>query len=154
MDLWLALTLVGAGIVCYIIETMNPGFFIAVPGTVLIVVGALGVLAPDIYDFAFAWVAIIVLAAVTAYATMRVYRRIAPPGMSTTTTSVDNIVGRRGVTVSEVNATQGEVRIEGEGWRARSPVPIPAGTRIEVTGREGNLVLTVHRLSYESSNPK
>lgn len=146
MDLWLALTLVGAGVVCYIIETMNPGFFIAVPGTVLIVVGALGVFAPDIFDYAWSWIAIIALAAATAYVTMRVYRRIAPPAMSSTTTSVDNIVGRRGVTLSEVTDTQGEVRIEGESWRARSPTAIPAGTRIEVTGREGNLVLTVHRL--------
>lgn len=149
MDLWLALTLVGAGIVCYIIETMNPGFFIAVPGTVLIVVGALGVFAPDIYDFAFAWVAIIVLAALTAYVTMRVYRRIAPPATSTTTTSVDNIVGKRGVAVSDITSGKGEVRIEGEAWRARSPLPISAGTRVEVIGREGNLVLTVQRLSPE-----
>lgn len=149
MDLWLALTLVGAGVVCYIIETMNPGFFIAVPGTVLIVVGTLGVFAPDIFDYTWSWFAIIALAAVTAYVTMRVYRRIAPPGMSTTTTSVDNIVGKQGVTVSAVDATEGEVRIEGEGWRARSPVPIPSGTRIEVTGREGNLVLTVQRLPPE-----
>jgi membrane protein implicated in regulation of membrane protease activity len=134
MDLVVALALVGAGILCYIVETMNPGF---------IVVGVLGVFAPDLFGFALAWLAIIVLAAVSAYVTMRVYKRIASPEVSTTTTSVDTLVGKRGVAVGDITAQSGHVRIEGEQWGARSPSPIAAGTRVQVVGREGNLVLTV-----------
>lgn len=149
MDLWVALALMGAGILCYIIETLNPGFFIAVPGTVLIVVGLLGVFAPDVFDYTFSWIAIIVLAAVSAYITMRVYRRMAPPEVSQTTINVDTIVGRRGVAVGPVDDKVGEVRIEGESWRARSATPIPAGVKVEVVGREGNLVLKVRTLPPE-----
>lgn len=149
MLLSVALALVGAGILCYIVETFNPGFFIAVPGTVLIVVGVLGVFAPDIFDYTFSWFAIIVLAALSAYVTLRVYKRMAPPEQSQTTTSVDNIVGRRGVASAAINETQGEARIEGETWRARSTQPIPAGSRVEVVGRDGNLVLKVRSIPNE-----
>ena len=143
MDLAVALALIGAGILCYIIEMVNPGFFIAVPGTVLIIVGALGVFLPGLFDHTYAWLLIIVLAAVTAWATMRVYRRWAPPGRSTTTTSVDNIVGKRGVALTAIDEHAGDVRIEGESWRARAAPSVPAGDSIEVVGREGNLVLKV-----------
>jgi membrane protein implicated in regulation of membrane protease activity len=74
---------------------------------------------------------------------MRVYKRIAPPEVSTTTSSVDTLVGKRGVAVGEITPQSGHVRIEGEQWGARSTSPIAAGTRVQVVGREGNLVLNV-----------
>lgn len=149
MDLWVALALIGAGILCYIIETFNPGFFIAVPGTVLIFVGVLGVFAPDVFDYTWSWFVLIVLAALSAYVTLRVYKRLAPPEQSQTTTSVDNIVGRRGMASAPIDATQGEARIDGETWRARSKESIQPGTRVEVIGREGNLILTVKSIPNE-----
>lgn len=148
MEVTLGLGLLAGGLVLYIIEAMNPGFFIAVPGTVLLVVGVLVIFFPGLFEYTISWLGIIVLAAATAWLTMRFYRRWAPPEKSTTTTSVDNIVGKSGITDTETTSTGGQVRIEGETWRAVSvSTPIPAGARVEVVGRDGNLTVQVRLVS-------
>lgn len=143
MGVELGLLLVGAGLLLYLIEMFNPGFFIAVPGTVLIVVGVVLLFFPQLFDYTLSWLGLIVLAAVTSWVTMRAYRRWAPPETSTTTPSVDNIVGQLGTADEPVTGTGGHVRVKGELWRARSASTIPAGTRIEVIGLDGNLTLKV-----------
>jgi membrane protein implicated in regulation of membrane protease activity len=143
MALELALLLIGGGLVLYIVEAFNPGFFIAVPGTVLIVVGVVLLFFPQLFDYTLSWLGLIVLAAVTSWVTMRAYRRWAPPETSTTTPSVDNIVGQLGVADEPVSSTGGHVRVQGELWRAKSESPIATGTRVEVVGLDGNLTLKV-----------
>lgn len=143
MSVELGLLLIGAGLVLYLIEMLNPGFFIAVPGTVLIVVGILLLFFPSLFDYPLSWLALIVLAAATAWVTMRVYRRWAPPETSTTTPSVDNIVGQLGVVSEPVSATGGHVRVAGELWRAKAEVPLAVGARVKVVGLDGNLTLKV-----------
>jgi membrane protein implicated in regulation of membrane protease activity len=149
MDVELGLLLVGAGLVLYIVEASNPGFFIAVPGTVLIVVGIVLLFFPALFDYPLSWLALILLAGVVSWVTMRVYRRLAPPSTSTTTTSVDNIVGKLGVAERDISASGGDARIEGELWRARSDSPLPAGTRLKVVGRDGNLTVKVQPIDKE-----
>lgn len=143
MAVELALLLIGGGIVCYILEVFNPGFFIAVPGTVLIVVGVLLLFLPRLFDYELSWLGLIVLAAATAWVTMRVYRRMAPPSTSTTTPSIDNIVGQLGVVSEDITAAGGHVRVSGELWRAKADVPLATGARVKVVGLDGNLTLKV-----------
>jgi inner membrane protein len=143
MDVELGLLLIGGGLVLYIIEMFNPGFFTAVPGTVLMVVGILLLFFPDLFNHPLSWLGLIVLAGASTWVTMRVYRRWAPPSKSTTTPSVDNIVGRLGVTQGRVGPDGGEVRIEGELWRARSDAVLAAGARVEVVGLDGNFTVLV-----------
>lgn len=143
MSVELGLLLIGGGLVLYLIEMLNPGFFIAVPGTVLIVVGILLLFFPSMFDYPLSWLGLIVLAAATAWVTMRVYRRWAPPETSTTTPSIDNIVGKLGVADEAVTPDGGHVRVAGELWRATSEVTVAVGTRVEVVGLEGNLTLKV-----------
>ncbi len=143
MSVTIGLALIAAGLILYIIEATNPGFFIAVPGTVLLVFGVLAVFVPGIFGYTWSWLGVIVVAAGAAWLTMRAYRRWAPPEKSTTTTSVDNIEGKAGTAATDVGPQGGEVRIEGETWRATSASPVPAGGRVRVVGREGNLTLKV-----------
>lgn len=146
MSVELGLLLIGAGLLLYLIEMFNPGFFIAVPGTVLIVVGILLLFFPGLFDHPLSWLALIVLAAASAWVTVRVYRRWAPPEKSTTTPSIDNIVGQLGVVDAAVSPTGGHVRVAGELWRAKSEAALAPGTRIKVVGLEGNLTLKVQSI--------
>jgi membrane-bound serine protease (ClpP class) len=56
------------------------------------------------------------------------------------------LVGAPGETLAGVGPDAGEVFVHGEYWRARSPVPIPAGTRVRVTAVDG-FTLTVAPLA-------
>lgn len=47
------------------------------------------------------------------------------------------LVGAEGQALSDVGAGVGEVFVHGEYWKARSASPIPAGTRVRVTGVDG-----------------
>lgn len=137
---WLPMGFVIAGVLLYLWEMSQPGFFIAVPATVLIFLGVLGLI---IEDFLFSIVAPIVALAVaipTTLATLRVYRRIAPPSERPETTIGDSLVGRRGTITKEAipEETTGKVRIEGVIWSARAEEePIDEGTKVEVVASRG-----------------
>ena len=56
----------------------------------------------------------------------------------------DTLLGRDGIVTFDIEATvgAGRVNVGGEDWAARSPTPIPAGTRIRVVAADG-IVLEV-----------
>ncbi len=53
------------------------------------------------------------------------------------------LIGREGIVLTDVlpNSLKGKVRIGSEVWSARSPVFIPAGTRVRVISGEGVSIL-------------
>lgn len=59
--------------------------------------------------------------------------------------SVEKIVGSRGLTLSEVTASAGEIRVDGETWSARSydGEPIPSGVEVDVFEIDG-VIVRVH----------
>lgn len=59
--------------------------------------------------------------------------------------SVDNVLGSRGMTTREVTASGGEVKVNGEAWSARSydGEPIPAGVEVDVFEIDG-VTVVVH----------
>ena len=61
--------------------------------------------------------------------------------LGTVKTNADRIVGQQGVVILEIDnqAAQGQVRINGQVWTARSqdPAPIPAGAQVEVVQISG-----------------
>lgn len=69
-----------------------------------------------------------VLALVIAVAVWRAHRRPVVTGENA-------LVGAIGVVLSW-NGNEGQVRLRGERWQARHAVPLAAGQRIQVTGRE------------------
>ena len=126
-----------AGMGLLIIEASQPGFFVAVPGTTLIVLGAATLLIPE---FAQDWagVIIVVTALVSSVGTIILYRKIAP-GHKPLSTSRDILEGRSGVVVTAVTpgSLSGKVKIDTGIWSATADTEIPEGKKVTVISSEG-----------------
>ncbi|HDR74319.1 MAG TPA: NfeD family protein [Methanoculleus sp.] len=131
--------MVVAGVVMLVVEAFSPGFFIAVPGTVLIILGLFALFFPAIFQSP--WIIAIAVAAglVSAVVTIWFYGRLTPDA-SPTTISRDSLVGREGRVLRQVNAETlaGKVAIDGVDWSARSTGgAIGTGTAVRVVRSEG-----------------
>ncbi len=130
--------IIAIGAIFVIAEVFSPGAFMIVPGTVLIVVGIIGVLYPD---FLFSWsspvVAILVTAPVTIV-TIYAYQQLAMPEPPTTTVT-DSLVGRKGTILVETGPDdiRGKIRIGTDVWSASSDEIIPAGEEVVVVSASG-----------------
>jgi membrane protein implicated in regulation of membrane protease activity len=135
-DLGLAFIIIG--ILMLLAELSSPGAFILVPATVLIVLGFVGITAPDILISWWSPVIVAVVVIPITYLTMRMYQRLAPPAPPETTVAT-SLVGMTGVVVSEVtpNTLRGKVRIANDNWSATSGKVIPAGKKVVVKTSEG-----------------
>ncbi len=126
-----------AGIGLLVAESLHPGFFVAVPGTVLLVMGAVFILLPDIFN---QWspVIMVITGLLASIATIMVYRRIAS-GHKPLSTSMDTLVGKKGMVVTDVEpgSITGKVKIENQIWSATSATVIPKGKEVEVIHSEG-----------------
>ncbi|MBE0521156.1 MAG: NfeD family protein [Candidatus Methanoperedenaceae archaeon] len=126
-----------AGIGLLVIEASQPGFFVAVPGTTLIVLGAVTLLIPE---FAKEWAAVIIVvtALVSSIGTVMMYRKIAP-GHKPLSTSRDILEGKTGIVVRAVTpgSISGKVKIDTGIWSATADTEIPEGKRVTVISSEG-----------------
>jgi len=136
MALGLALLIIG--ILMVLAELASPGAFILVPATVLIVLGGMGMVAPDLL---LSWwsplLAVIILIPMT-FVTMKMYQKLAPPAPPETTVAT-SLVGQKGVVEYEVvpNKLSGKVRIDHDTWSATSSTVIPVGKKVVVKASEG-----------------
>ncbi len=134
----LSLAFIVIGVIMLIVEAAAPGNFMLVPATVLLILGALGLVIPD---FLMSWWAPIAAAIVlipTTYLTIRLYQRLAPPGPPETTVAT-SLVGKEGFVTRDVSPDnlRGKVRIEHDTWSATSNCTIPAGKHVVVKSSEG-----------------
>ena len=126
------------GILMILAELASPGAFILVPASVLIVLGGIGMVAPDLL---LSWwsplLAVIILIPMT-FVTMKLYQKLAPPAPPETTVAT-SLVGQKGVVEREVmpNTLVGKVRIDHDTWSATSDKIIPAGKHVIVKSSEG-----------------
>jgi len=126
------------GILMILAEVASPGAFILVPATVLIVLGAIGMVEPKIL---LSWwspiIAVVILLPMT-YVTMLMYQKLAPP-VPPETTVATSLVGMTGVVEREVlpNILTGKVRIAHDTWSATSSRAIPVGRKVVVKASEG-----------------
>jgi membrane protein implicated in regulation of membrane protease activity len=125
------------GLLLLIVEASQPGFFVAVPGTILIVLGVVTLLIPE---FAQEWAPaiIVVTALVSSIITITFYRRIAP-GQKPSTTSMDILSGKEGIVVSTVrpDSISGKVKIDNQIWSATGESVIETGKKIVILQSEG-----------------
>jgi membrane protein implicated in regulation of membrane protease activity len=134
----LALAMVVIGILMLLAEAASPGAFILVPATVLIILGGIGLVAPE---WLMSWwsplIAAIIVIPVT-YVTMKMYQKLAPPAPPETTVA-SSLVGMRGVVTTEVSPDnlRGKVRIAHDSWSATSTTRLPVGTQVVVKSSEG-----------------
>ena len=128
------------GTVFLVAETLNPGFFIAVPGTVLIILGVLFVLGVDIFSSPAGIILGVLVALAASLVTIWIYRRINPDEASPTTISRDSLLGREGIVIKRVipDSLSGKVQVAGQEWSARSEGrEIQEGARVKVVKSEG-----------------
>ncbi|NYT06894.1 MAG: NfeD family protein [Methanomicrobiales archaeon] len=128
------------GTVFLVAETLNPGFFIAVPGTVLIILGVLFVIGVDVFSSPAGIILGVFIALAASVLTIWIYRRINPDEASPTTISRDSLLGREGIVIRKVipDSLSGKVLVAGQEWSARSEGgEIAAGVRVKVVRSEG-----------------
>lgn len=126
------------GILMLLAEVMSPGAFILVPATVLIVLGTIGIVAPDILLSWWSPVMAGIIVIPMTYVSIKMYQKLAPPAPPETTVAT-SLIGQIGVVEAEVlpNSLKGKVRIDHDTWSATSVKPIPIGTKIVVKASEG-----------------
>jgi membrane protein implicated in regulation of membrane protease activity len=135
----LGLIFVIIGIILILVEASSPGFFIAIPATILIILGILGIVAPSIFFSFWSPIIAVAIAVPITYLVILFYRQLAPPQEPVTTVG-DSLVGKKGLVITATDPdseTKGKVRIGSDIWSATSKTPIEEGTRVEVIASEG-----------------
>lgn len=144
-QLWLSIGSIVVGLALILLEVMNPGFFIAVPGTVLLGFGLLSLAAPSVFfDGAVGGWTIAGFFALGTVATIWGYKRWAPPGDRPLTLGNDSLPGRLGTAETPLGPGGGKVRVSGQVFSARCPEPVDVGGKIRVVGVDG-LTLDVEK---------
>lgn len=139
VETWLAITAILVGLVLVFLEVWNPGFFIAIPGTVLAVLGFVGLVAPHLLFGAAGWVLVPGVALLATVGTLWAYKRWAPAGDAPITLTKDSLPGREGRVTKAIpggDAT-GHIRVSGTNWSARATEPVPVGATVRVLEVDG-----------------
>ena len=134
----IAVLLIVVGAVLLIIEAFSPGAFIVIPGTVLVIVGIVGSVCPDLMQSWWSPVIAVVVAVPIALLTIKGYQRLAVPEPPVTTVA-GSLVGRKGVVVvpTEAGNLKGKVKVGSDVWSATSDEPIESGAAVVVDHSEG-----------------
>ena len=127
--------IVGFGLL--VAESLHPGFFVAVPGTVLLVMGTVFILLPEIFD---QWSAVIMVitALIASIATIMMYRKIAP-GQTPLSTSKDTLKDKIGKVIIDIDAgcITRSTKLDSQTWSATSESVIRSGKKVKVIESEG-----------------
>ncbi|MGB9635769.1 MAG: NfeD family protein [Thermoplasmata archaeon] len=139
-----------SGIGLVLAETMLPGGFLIVPGVVLIVLGGIGIIWPEMFTTIWAPLIVLCTAIPTTIITLYFYRSLGKPELPTTTTG-SSLVGKTGIVTVDVipNSLKGKVKINHDTWSATAPYRIPAGAKVKVVKSEG-VHVEVEMLKEES----
>ena len=128
------------GVLFLAIETFNPGFFLGVPGTTLIIIGSVSLIVPDIFSSPWLIAIAIVTALVSAGVSVWIYSLIGSGSTKPETTSKDSLIGKTGLVIKDVDSDgiSGKVRIENADWSARCKSgTIATGKKVKVVFSEG-----------------
>ncbi len=127
------------GIFLLVTETFIPGFFIAVPGTALLVIGIIGFAFPSIFNTI--WTPIIgaSVAIGAMLVSMYIYRTIGKPMKAPMATTTDSLIGKEGIVIRRIvpHTYSGKVRIDGEVWSATADREIEEGKKVRVIKASG-----------------
>jgi membrane protein implicated in regulation of membrane protease activity len=134
----LSIAFIVIGVLMLLAEAAMPGNFLLVPATVLLVLGILSFVFPDILTSVWGPVAAVVVLAPATYLTIKLYQKIAPPAPPQTRVAT-SLIGTTGVITVEVrpDSLKGKVQIDHESWSATAKCIIPVGKRVLVKSSEG-----------------
>ncbi len=135
LDIGWAMIIIGLGL--FIVEAVQPGFFVAVPGTTLIVLGAVTLLIPE-FAQEYAPAIIVVIAIISSIITITLYRKMAP-GQKPLSTSMDVLGGKEGIVIKTVrpDSIDGKVKIDNQIWSATGESVIDERRKVIVISSEG-----------------
>jgi len=131
--------LISIGVILLLVEAFNPGFFLAVPGTTLIIIGAVSLLFPEIFSSTWIILIGIVTALVAAGGSVWLYARITPDKVPSTI-SQDSLTGKTGTVTATVeeDSIKGKVVIGNVDWSAQSEGgSIAVGKKVRVVKSVG-----------------
>ena len=135
LDVGWLMVIIGLGLL--VLEASQPGFFVAVPATTLVVLGIITILIPEVAQN-YAPAIIVITALVSSIITISLYRKMAP-GQKPQTTSMDIMAQKKGVVVKTVHSgsISGKVEIENQVWSATADSVIEEGKKVIVISSEG-----------------
>jgi membrane protein implicated in regulation of membrane protease activity len=140
MDPWLiGLIFVIIGVVLLVWEAATPGtFFVAIPGTILIALGIIGMIIPGFLTTIYAPIVAIIITIPVTIGVFLFYKSIAPPGKPMAT-SGSSLIGKEGVVMKKIipDSLDGKVEIEHQMWSATGNTEIEKGKRVKVTRSKG-----------------
>ena len=134
----LSLVFIVIGVLMLLVEISQPGSFLLVPATVLLALGGIGLVFPDLLLTVWSPIIAVVILVPTTLLTIKLYQRLAPPAPPQTTVAT-SLIGKEGVVEAEVmpGTLKGKVRIANVTWSANSATPISVGKRVKVVRSEG-----------------
>ncbi len=134
----LSLAFIVIGVLMLLLELSQPGSFLLVPATVLMALGGIGLIFPDVLLTLWSPLVAIIILVPTTLLTIKLYQRLAPPAPPETTVAT-SLIGKEGVVDVEVvpGSLKGKVRIANVMWSATSERAIPVGKKVKVVGSEG-----------------
>jgi membrane protein implicated in regulation of membrane protease activity len=138
----LSIAFIVIGVLMLLAEAAMPGNFLLVPATVLLVLGILSFIFPDILMSVWGPLAAVIVLAPATYLTIKLYQKIAPPAPPETRVAT-SLIGTIGVITVETrpDSLKGKVQIDHETWSATAKCVIPVGKKVVVKSSEGVHVL-------------
>ncbi len=140
------------GLIFIIVEVSEPGFFIGIPGTILIILGVVMIYFPWIMATIWGPIVFIILGVSITAGVFWMYRYIShPERQSEATTTRVNLIGRKGKVTRKVvpDELKGKVKIESQIWSATADMEIEEGAKVKVIDAEGVHVV-VEKMEDES----
>ncbi|MFW6141141.1 MAG: NfeD family protein [Candidatus Saliniplasma sp.] len=134
----LGLILVVIGILLLIIEVAEPGFFLAIPGGVLLVLGIIGLAYPALLTTIWAPLIVAVVVTPLMVISIKFYQSLSPPTKPTTTMS-SSLKGKTGKVVKTIQPEEikGKIRVDNQIWSATADDVIEEGKKVEVVEGRG-----------------
>jgi membrane protein implicated in regulation of membrane protease activity len=126
------------GVLMLLLEVSQPGSFLLVPATVLLALGGIGLVFPDLLLTIWSPIIAVLILVPTTLLTIKMYQRLAPPSPPETTVAT-SLIGKVGQVETEVvpNTLRGKVKIANVIWSATSATPISVGKKVRVVRSEG-----------------
>ena len=140
----IALAFIIIGILLFVVEVFQPGFLVAVPGTVFIVLGILMSFDDALGLSPFMLLVIgLIVGGGSLYGTMTMYQSLAPPD-TPSEMSIESLIGKSAIVTKDVvaNEISGKAKVGREEFRATADEAIPEVTKVKVIHAEG-ITLTV-----------
>ena len=134
----LSLVFIVIGVLMLLLEVSQPGSFLLVPATVLLALGGIGLIFPDLLLTIWSPILAVIILVPTTLITIKMYQRLAPPSPPETTVAT-SLIGKEGRVETEVvpGTLRGKVKIANVIWSATSATPISMGKKVRVVRSEG-----------------